>query len=201
MECGPSDQDEVPHGLYPGLDPKPEAKPSCVEGAKALPTQPLVVDISNKKLVNTPSFDQADKCCKSGSTDYSFATPRTFQTMSSLTIGTPRSSLSTPSHYNNHSACVVGNPSHSIPENSSSPSNLVNSSIEVFVGDLSFFCREYDLYDLFSRFGYVLKTRIKRSERDSRTLMYGFVVMQKLEEAQRAVEALHGYRFLGRDIR
>lgn len=181
---------------YPGLDPKPEAKSTPFEAMKVVPPQPLAVDISVKKVHMASSPDIAhENVCNSGSTDYSFASPRTLRTMSTLTTST--SAANTPSHHNQiHNTSTNHTSAHH-----TSPSSLLNSSVEVFVGDLSFFCKEYDLYDLFSRFGYVLKTRIKRSERDTRTLMYGFVVMQKLEEAQRAVEALHGFRFLGRDIR
>ncbi len=73
--------------------------------------------------------------------------------------------------------------------------------IEVFVGDISFFCKEVDLYKLFSTYGRVLRTRIKRSDKNGRTLMYGFVDMEYLDDANRCIEALHGSRFQGRDIR
>lgn len=78
---------------------------------------------------------------------------------------------------------------------------VTGSNYEIFVGDLSFFCKEMDLYELFCPFGQVLKPRIRRSDKDGRTLMYGFVEMPILEDAEKAVKALHGSRFQGRDIR
>lgn len=73
--------------------------------------------------------------------------------------------------------------------------------IEVFVGDISFFCKEVDLYKLFSNYGRVMRTRIKRSDKNGRTLMYGFVDMERLEDAKESIKALHQSRFQGRDIR
>lgn len=73
--------------------------------------------------------------------------------------------------------------------------------IEVFAGDISFFCKEVDLYKLFSQYGRVMRTRIKRSDKNGRTLMYGFVDMERLDDANRCIKALHGSRFQGRDIR
>ena len=35
---------------------------------------------------------------------------------------------------------------------------------ELFVGDLSYFCGEEQLYDLFGQFGGILDVRIKRSD-------------------------------------
>jgi RNA recognition motif-containing protein len=73
--------------------------------------------------------------------------------------------------------------------------------VEIFVGDVSFFCVDYDIFQLFSQFGRVLRARIKKSDKDGRTLMYGFVDMENVHEAEKAVAQLHGSRFQGRDIR
>jgi RNA recognition motif-containing protein len=75
---------------------------------------------------------------------------------------------------------------------------------ELFVGNTSFFCNEVDLFELFSKFGKVIRVRMKRSGiglNGGRTLMYGFVEMADLINAQDAVKSLHGTRHLGRDIR
>ncbi len=79
--------------------------------------------------------------------------------------------------------------------------SMQGNNYEIFVGDLSFFCKEMDLYELFCPYGQVLKPRIRRSDKDGRTLMYGFVEMPVLEDAEKAVRALQGSRFQGRDIR
>ena len=54
---------------------------------------------------------------------------------------------------------------------------------------------------MFSQYGEVMKVRIKRNGQTRRTLMYGFVIMSSPDEARRAREALHGIRYMGRDMR
>ncbi len=71
---------------------------------------------------------------------------------------------------------------------------------ELFVGDLSFFCQEKHLVELFGNFGPVLEIRIKRSNR-GRTLMYGFVQMLHNDHALAAVAKLSGHIFMGRKMR
>ena len=73
--------------------------------------------------------------------------------------------------------------------------------LEIFVGDLSFFCHEHHLLELFTVHGPVVECRVKRSDRGNRTLMYGFVRMYDLKDAQQAVAALHGKLYMGRALR
>lgn len=70
----------------------------------------------------------------------------------------------------------------------------------MFVGDLSYFCTDQDLYDLFSKVGRVRSAIVRRS-RNNDTLHYGFVQMDTLDEAQQAVAELSGFRFMGRKLR
>jgi hypothetical protein len=86
-------------------------------------------------------------------------------------------------------------------DSSASIAGASGNNYEIFIGDISFFCQEMQLFELFRPFGQVVKQRIRRSDKDGRTLMYGFVEMPVLEEAEKAVKALHGSRFQGRDIR
>ncbi len=72
---------------------------------------------------------------------------------------------------------------------------------ELFVGDLSYFCREEHLIHLFSYYGNVLEARIKRSEKDGHSLMYGFVRMSALPEALEASKHLSGFMFMGREMK
>jgi cold-inducible RNA-binding protein len=72
---------------------------------------------------------------------------------------------------------------------------------ELFVGDLSFFCNEVHLHDLFAPFGTVVEARVKRSDKGGRTLMYGFVRMDTLKAALDSAKALNGIMLLGREIR
>ncbi len=72
---------------------------------------------------------------------------------------------------------------------------------ELFVGDLSYFCGEEQLYDLFGQFGGILDVRIKRSDAKGKTLMYGFVKMESLKSALLAAKELNGTLFMGRALR
>lgn len=70
----------------------------------------------------------------------------------------------------------------------------------VFVGDLSYFCTDADLVELFTPVGPVMSTMIMRiPEGDSRH--YGFVEMTHELDAEKAIETLNGIEFMGRVIR
>jgi RNA recognition motif-containing protein len=77
----------------------------------------------------------------------------------------------------------------------------VSTDVELFVGDLSHFCVESQLTELFARFGQVQDCRIRRSENRGHSLMYGFVKMQNLEQATKAAQILNDFMFMGRQIR
>lgn len=70
----------------------------------------------------------------------------------------------------------------------------------VFVGDLSYFCTQADLLELFGSVGPVNNALVKRTlEGDSRH--YGFVEMINTEDINKVVEAFDGITFMGRVIR
>jgi RNA recognition motif-containing protein len=73
-------------------------------------------------------------------------------------------------------------------------------SHELFVGDLSFFCSEKHLHELFQPYSPV-DIRIKRSDTRGRSLMFGFVKMESQEMASRASADLNGKVFMGRVIK
>ncbi len=72
---------------------------------------------------------------------------------------------------------------------------------EIFVGDLSFFCHENDIFQLFSQCGQVIEVRIKKSEGNGKSLMFGFVKMETLEVADVAIQNLNGIMFMGRVLK
>lgn len=76
----------------------------------------------------------------------------------------------------------------------------MNTTPSIFCGDLSFFCTDSDLSQLFQTIGPV-KSSIVRRSRNNETLHYGFVHMQTYEDAVRAVQELNGHKFLGRRLR
>ena len=69
---------------------------------------------------------------------------------------------------------------------------------EIFIGDLSFFCHENDIFQLFSQYGQVMEVRIKKSEGNGKSLMFGFVKMESLEAADEVIRQLNGIMFMGR---
>jgi RNA recognition motif-containing protein len=70
-----------------------------------------------------------------------------------------------------------------------------------FVGNLSYFCREKDLYELFSPYSCVKNVRVMYNEDRSRSLMFGFVELSSEYETQAMIELLNGNMFMGRRLK
>ena len=75
------------------------------------------------------------------------------------------------------------------------------TSTTLFLGDLSIFCQEKDLFMLFQPFGPIDTIEIKRSEKNKPCLAYGFIKFSHQQSAALAVEHVNGNLFLGRNIR
>ena len=73
-------------------------------------------------------------------------------------------------------------------------------STKLFVGNLSFKTTENDLQDAFAAHGTVLETNLMMDRMTGRPRGFGFVTMSTPEEAQKAIEALHGAQFDGRAL-
>jgi RNA recognition motif-containing protein len=72
---------------------------------------------------------------------------------------------------------------------------------EVFVGNLSYFCEEQDLFNLFDAYVEVTHVRIVRNPENNKTLMFGFVTLSTVHEAKEMAKLLHGQLFMGRKLR
>lgn len=72
---------------------------------------------------------------------------------------------------------------------------------EVFVGNLSYFCTETDLYELFSQYVPVEDVRIVRNDSGRRSLMFGFIIFPSPFEAVEAVKILNNHLFMGRNLK
>lgn len=72
-------------------------------------------------------------------------------------------------------------------------------NITVFAGDLSYFCTEDDLAEVFSHYGSVQRAIIRRSK-EGQSLNYGFVTFHRVDDLDRLQE-LEGMLFLGRYLR
>lgn len=73
-------------------------------------------------------------------------------------------------------------------------------SSKLFVGNLSFNTTENDLQDAFAVHGTVLETNVMLDRTTGRPRGFGFVTMSTPEEAQNAIDALHGKEFDGRAL-
>ena len=72
---------------------------------------------------------------------------------------------------------------------------------ELYVGNLSYFCEEHHLWDLFGRIGNVDRCHIIRNYDRTRSLSYGFVCMTTVEEALFAIKVLNDQMFMGRALK
>ena len=71
---------------------------------------------------------------------------------------------------------------------------------KLFVGNLSFQLTENDLQDTFAAFGTVVEANLMMDRMSGRPRGFGFVTMGSAEEAQRAIDALHGQQLDGRAL-
>ncbi len=81
------------------------------------------------------------------------------------------------------------------------PSRPYSVPNEVFVGNLSYFCEEVHLYDLFSQYSNVTNVRIVRTEDRSRSLLFGFVALKNPCEMELVSEIFNNHLHMGRQMR
>ncbi len=80
--------------------------------------------------------------------------------------------------------------------------NNKGCAFELFVGNLSYFCEEHHLYDLFNTYANVVDARIMRGGDDNkRSLLYGFVTLSSLYELEEMSKLLNNHLLLGRRMR
>jgi len=73
-------------------------------------------------------------------------------------------------------------------------------STKLFVGNLSFKTTENDLQDAFAAHGTVQETNLMMDRMTGRPRGFGFVTMSTPEEAEKAIQALHGADLDGRPL-
>ena|ERR1700744_1569867 len=71
---------------------------------------------------------------------------------------------------------------------------------KLFVGNLSFKTTENELQDAFSQFGTVTEANLMMDRMTNRPRGFGFVTMSTAEEAEKAIEGLHGKDLGGRAL-
>lgn len=73
-------------------------------------------------------------------------------------------------------------------------------SNKLYVGNLSYSVRDDDLQQEFSAFGHVQSAKVMMERDTGRSKGFGFVEMSSAEEAQAAIQGLHGKNMGGRDL-
>lgn len=73
-------------------------------------------------------------------------------------------------------------------------------SKKLFVGNLAWSLTEEDLTSVFSEYGEVLESILIKDRATGRAKGFGFVTMKNAEDADKAVEELHGADLEGRDM-
>jgi RNA recognition motif-containing protein len=74
-------------------------------------------------------------------------------------------------------------------------------STNLFVGNLPFTTSSPDLDQLFSPYGAVSRAQVITDRDTGRSRGFGFVEMDSADEAQKAIDALDGSDFSGRQIK
>ncbi len=74
------------------------------------------------------------------------------------------------------------------------------SSPRLYVGNLSFDAVESDLQELFNGVGLVQTVEIVANKHTQKSKGFGFVQMQTIDEAKRAVAELHDKDYMGRKL-
>ncbi|HSI82503.1 MAG: RNA recognition motif domain-containing protein [Candidatus Methylacidiphilales bacterium] len=72
--------------------------------------------------------------------------------------------------------------------------------MKLYVGNLSFQASERDINELFSQYGNVVETNFIMDRETGRPRGFAFLTMSSAEEGQRAIDALHGKNYEGRDL-
>ena len=71
---------------------------------------------------------------------------------------------------------------------------------KLYVGNLAFATTENDLQDAFAAFGTVMEVNLMMDRMTGKSRGFAFVTMSSADEAQRAIEGLHGKNLGGRDL-
>ncbi len=75
-----------------------------------------------------------------------------------------------------------------------------NTSIKLFVGNLSYTVTSQQLSDLFSQYGEVEESVVITDRQTGRSRGFAFVTMKKEADGQKAIKELNGKDFEGRKL-
>jgi RNA recognition motif-containing protein len=86
------------------------------------------------------------------------------------------------------------------PRESRKPESIEVTTPRLYVGNLSYDAGESDLFELFSGVGTVANVEIVTNKHTQRSKGFGFVQMNAISEAKRAVDELHDKEYMGRKL-
>ena len=86
------------------------------------------------------------------------------------------------------------------PRESRKPENIEVTTPRLYIGNLSYDAAESDLLELFSGVGTVAHVEVISNKHTQRSKGFGFIQMNSVSEAKRAVEELHDKEFMGRKL-
>ena len=86
------------------------------------------------------------------------------------------------------------------PRESRKPEAVEVTTPRLYVGNLSYDAAESDLFELFSGVGTVANVEIVTNKHTQRSKGFGFVQMNAISEAKRAVDELHDKEYMGRKL-
>ncbi len=86
------------------------------------------------------------------------------------------------------------------PRESRKPEAVEVTTPRLYVGNLSYDASESDLFELFSGVGTVSNVEVISNKHTERSKGFGFVQMNSVSEAKRAVDELHDKEYMGRKL-
>lgn len=86
------------------------------------------------------------------------------------------------------------------PREPRKPEAIEVTTPRLYVGNLSYDAAESDLFELFSGVGTVANVEIIANKHTQRSKGFGFVQMNSVAEAKRAVDELHDKEYMGRKL-
>ena len=105
-----------------------------------------------------------------------------------------------PRSNNNKGGNPAATPKKDKPRRERKLNNKPVQNGRIYVGNLAFEATESEIEDLFKGFGDVRKVEIVYNSHTFKSKGFGFVEMRNQEDAQRAVDVLHGQPFMGREL-
>ncbi len=86
------------------------------------------------------------------------------------------------------------------PRPSRKPEAVEVTTPRLYIGNLSYDAAESDLFELFSGVGTVTNVEVITNKHTQRSKGFGFVQMNSVTEAKRAVDELHDKEYMGRKL-